>query len=122
MLRRLRLGLSIATCMLVIGCSTVEPIGDSGVHSPSSADCDVTVHQTYQQAIKRGPIEELCIINGTSSGSFSHTVQTAINKHKNKACGCGATNVYIQSRSDSGWDVATVSLVAFRYVVQQSPQ
>ena len=122
MLHRSRLYLSIAGTLLVMGCSSVEPIGDSRMHSPGPATCNVRVYQTYQQAIQPGPIEELCIINGTSSGSFSHTVQTAINKHKNKACGCGATNVYIQSRSDSGWDVATVSLVAFRYIASPSPK
>jgi hypothetical protein len=122
MLRRSRLQLAIVGCILLIGCSSIESIGDSPVHSARLETCNVTVYQTYQQAIRLGPIEELCIINGTSSGGFSHTVQTAINKHKSKACRCGATNVYIQSRSDSGWDVATVSLVAFRYLAQESPK
>jgi hypothetical protein len=119
---QLRLHLSIIGLTILGGCSSVEPISDSPAPPVSPAKCNVAVHPTYQQAIKSGPIEELCIINGTSSGSFSHTVQTAINKHKSKACACGATNVYIQSRSDSGLDVATVSLVAFRYVEQQRPK
>ena len=115
----LRLNLSMVGLAIFSACSSVEPISDSPLSPVNPATCNVTVHPTYQQATKSGPIEELCIINGTSSGSFSHTVQTAINKHKSKACACGATNVYIQSRSDSGLDVATVSLVAFRYVEQQ---
>ncbi|OQA30070.1 MAG: hypothetical protein BWY57_03064 [Betaproteobacteria bacterium ADurb.Bin341] len=47
--------------------------------------------------------------------SFVHTVATAIEKHKNKACACGATDVYIQSRIETGWDIAQVTMVAFRY-------
>jgi hypothetical protein len=116
---RSRLCFSIAGGMMFSACSSVEPISGAHMRPLSQAACDVTVHQTYQQAVKLGPIEELCVISGTSSGSFSHTVQTAINKHKNKACACGATNVYVQSRCDSGFDVATVSLVAFRYIESQ---
>lgn len=63
-----------------------------------------------------GEIEELCIINGTSSGSFSHSVATAIAKHKDKACACGATNVYVESRREGTLDVASVTLVAFKVV------
>jgi hypothetical protein len=77
--------------------------------------CDVTVYQTRALATAQGDIEELCIINGSSSGSFRHTVATAIDKHKDEACACGATNVYVEDRSDSGLSVATVTLVAFRY-------
>lgn len=53
------------------------------------------VFSSLESAKANGEIEELCIITGTSSGSFSHTVATAIKKHKNKACEYGADNVYI---------------------------
>lgn len=107
----------VAACLTSItSCSSVEAIEGSVAPPISPEACEVNVHQTYQQAIKQGPIEELCVINGTSSGSFSHTVATAIKKHKDKACGCGAKDVYIQSQTRSGMDVATVTLVAFRYV------
>lgn len=45
-----------------------------------------------------------------------HTSATAIEKHKGKACSCGANAVYVQSRHDpGGLDLATVTMVAFRY-------
>ena len=100
-------------CTALFGCSSVEIISQE---APISDDkCQVKVYQTQAQALKGGPIEELCIITGTSSGSFSHTIATAINKHKTKACGCGATNVYIESRQHTGLDLASVTLIAFRY-------
>ena len=101
------------------GCSSVEMIGDVPKHSVSSEGCSVTVYQTMNQALKKGPIEELCVISGTSSGSFSHTVSTAIEKHKSKACKCGASNVYIQSQRDGTLDVASVTMVAFRFSGQK---
>jgi hypothetical protein len=102
-----------------IGCSSVQMIDGSAPGPVAEAACNVKVFQTYQQAINAGPIDELCVINGTSSGSFKHTIETAIAKHKGKACKCGATNVYIQSQTQSGLDVATVTMVAFRY--KQTP-
>lgn len=95
------------------GCSSVEVIASSP--AIPEGQCSVAVYQTRGQALKAGAIDELCVISGTSSGSFSHTVATAIQKHKGKACGCGATRVFIESRAQSGWDVATVTLIAFRY-------
>ena len=67
------------------------------------------------QPLANGDIEELCIITGTSSGSFSHTVATAIKKHKDKACECGAENVYIQAQDAGTLGTASVTLVGFRY-------
>lgn len=110
----------IATA-IAAGCSSIEVISSE---QPISSDkCTVTVYQTRGQALKQGEIEELCIINGTSSGSFSHTVATAVQKHKNKACTCGATRVFIESRSESGWDLATVTMIAFKYIdnTQKTP-
>ncbi|MDZ7596295.1 MAG: hypothetical protein U0932_16770 [Thiobacillus sp.] len=80
----------------------------------------MTVYQTMNQALKKGQIEELCVISGTSSGSFSHTVSTAIGKHKSKACQCGASNVYIQSQRNGTMDVASVTMVAFRFSGKKS--
>lgn len=96
-----------------VGCSSVDVIASSP--PIPEGQCSVTVYQTRGQALKAGAIDELCVINGTSSGSFIHTVATAVQKHKDKACGCGATRVFIESRAQSGWDVATVTLIAFRY-------
>lgn len=102
----------IATMMA--GCSSVHVI--SSEQPIADHKCTVTVYQTRGQALKHGEIEELCVITGTSSGSFSHTIATAIDKHKDKACVCGATNVFIESREETWWDVAKVSMVAFKYV------
>nr|MBL8412739.1 hypothetical protein [Dechloromonas sp.] len=102
------LALSLAAC------SSVEMI--NAPTTSSDGGCTVTVWPTRAQAIKRGEIEELCIINGSSAFSFTHTVATAIAKHKSKACDCGASNVYIESRRETGLEVATVTMVAFRFV------
>lgn len=99
----------------VAGCSSIEPIGAAS-SAASTGRCEVTVYQTHQQALKHGAIEELCVISGTSAFSFSHTAATAIAKHKDKACACGADKVYVQSRHETGWDLATVTMVAFRHV------
>lgn len=102
---------TLAAVALLAGCTSVTPITES---KALPGDCPIQVYMTYQQATKDGPIEELCVIDGSSSGSFKHTVGTAIAKHKQKACACGATAVYIQSQSQTGWELASVSMVAFR--------
>lgn len=100
--------------MVLAGCSTITTMDGRTVEA-TDASCDVRVYQTYQAAIRQGPIEELCVITGTSYMSFVHTSAVAIEKHKHKACSCGANAVYVQSRHDSGgWDLSTVTLVAFR--------
>ena len=103
-----------AIALALSGCTTVQMMGDA---SPAIAPgaCNVTVYFTLNQALKKGPIDELCVISGTSSGSFSHTVATAIDKNKDKACACGATNVYIESRREGTFDVASVTMVAFKF-------
>lgn len=105
---------TVATLLLLSACSSVTML-DAGAVKPVAGTCNVTVYQTIKQAEKNGAIEELCIVTGTSSGSFDHSVATAIGKHKDKVCQCGATNAYIQSRSEGGMDLATVTLVGFRY-------
>lgn len=109
--------LQFAIALAVSGCSSVTMM--DGSEGPiSDKACDVRVYQTQAQALKQGPIEELCIITGDSSFSFVHNANVAIEKHKSKACGCGANAVYIESRSPpAGFNgPATVSMVAFRYV------
>lgn len=109
------LAIATAATLCLTGCSSVQMIDGSAAGSVSADQCQVTIYATYEQAIRQGPIDELCVVNGTSSGSFRHTVQTAISKHQAKVCECGATNAYIQSQTQSGLDVATVTLVAFRF-------
>lgn len=118
----MKLQLALVLGLVVSGCSSVTMM--DGSEGPiSDKACDVRVYQTQAQALKQGPIEELCIITGDSSFSFVHNANVAIEKHKSKACGCGANAVYIESRSPpAGFNgPATVSMVAFRYV-NSSPQ
>ena len=110
---RLLIALSLGCCL--VGCSSTQKLSGSAAPIPSK-ECNVTVYATQQEAEKKGAIEEACVISGTSSMSFMHTVETAIKKHKGKACKCGADNVYIQSQRPMTFDVATVTMVAFRYV------
>lgn len=114
--------LPIVSVLVLSACSSVTMMdGSSG--PVSEAACDVRVFQTQAQAMKQGSIDELCTIEGTSAPGFDHSVPAAIAKHKDKACGCGATAVYIQSRSQPGIfsGPATVSMVAFRYVGAPAP-
>lgn len=113
-----KFALSILICAIlpISACSTVEPIA----YAPPipSGQCNVHVFYTERQAAKLGNFEELCVVSGTSSGSFSHTVQVAIEKHKDKACSCGATHAYIQARNNDPLGLATVTLVGIRYLKQ----
>ncbi len=109
--------LQLAIVLVVSGCSSVTMM--DGSEGPiSDKVCDVRVYQTRAQALKQGAIEELCIIAGDSGFSFVHNANVAVEKHKSKACACGANAVYIESRSPpAGFNgPATVSMVAFRYV------
>lgn len=101
--------------LLLTGCSSVTPIAGNEWVLDYGEGCTVTVYQTEAQARAVGEIVELCVIEGTSSMSFKHTPETAIRKHAKKACGCGADKVYVASRSPMGIDVATASMVAFRW-------
>lgn len=74
------------------------------------------VYSSLSSAREKGEVEELCMISGTSSGSFQHTVATAIEKHKEQACECGGTNVYVQAQDAGTLGTASVTLVAFRYL------
>ena len=107
-------GISLfATALFLTACASVQPLGNN-VAQPLS-NCIVKVFSSLESAKANGEIDELCIITGTSSGSFSHTVGTAIQKHKDKACECGADNVYIQAQDAGTLGTASVTLVGFKY-------
>ena len=110
----------LLTSAWLSGCSSVTPIPDEAWVFDYGKGCIVTVYQTEADAEKRGGIIELCTIEGTSSMSFKHTPETAIKKHAKKACKCGSSNVYIQSRARADWGVAKASMVAFKYRVRNS--
>ena len=106
--------------LLLTACSTVTMMDGGEISVPDGA-CNVRVFQTQSQALKQGPIEELCIITGDTSFRISHHSSAAIEKHKSKACACGATNVYVQSRHDGDLGAqGQVTMVAFRFTNQTS--
>lgn len=111
----------IATIVLMItllsACASVQMLG--GNTALPLTNCNVKVFSSLESAKANGDIEELCIITGTSSGSFSHTVATAIQKHKDKACKCGADNVYIQAQDAGTLGTASVTLIGFRYITRK---
>lgn len=99
----------------LVGCSSVTPISTENEVYDYGKGCKVTVYQTEASALERGPIVEMCVIEGTSSMSFKHTTGVAIKKHAKKACECGTDKVYVQARTPMGVGVASVSMVAFKY-------
>ena len=103
----------IFTAIFVTACASVQPLGNSMARP--LGNCNVKVFSSLEAAKANGDIEELCMITGTSSGSFSHTVATAVKKHKDKACKCGADNVYIQAQDAGTLGTASVTLIGFRY-------
>lgn len=96
------------------GCASVVVLDKSDAQMSSS--CEVKVWASKESALQQGKINELCLITGTSSMSFSHTVGTAIEKNKSKACECGASDVYIQAQDAGTLGTASVSLIAFRFL------
>ena len=96
-------------------CSSVTPIPNNEWVMDYGKGCVVTIYQTEAEAEKHGEIVELCTIDGTSSGSFNHSPETAIRKHAKKACKCDSNKVYVQSRARADWGVAKASLIAFKY-------
>ncbi len=103
----------IITAIFITACASVQPLGNG--MAPPLGNCNVKVFSSLESAKENGDIEELCMITGTSSGSFSHTVATAVQKHKDKACECGADNVYIQAQDAGTLGTASVTLIGFRY-------
>jgi len=99
---------------ITAGCASISTLKNA--ESIPESQCEITVFSSFESAKAKGEIEELCIISGTSSGSFSHTVATAIEKHKRKACSCGADKVYVQAQDAGTLGTASVTLVAFRYL------
>lgn len=103
----------IFSALFISACASVQLLGN-GMAQPLG-NCNVKVFSSLESARAGGKIEELCIITGTSSGSLSHTVATAISKHKNTACECGADNVYIQAQDAGALGTASVTLIGFKY-------
>lgn len=82
--------------------------------------CEVTVYQTQLSALKNGEIEEICLIQGTSSGQVRQTSEKAIRNNAHAACGCGTDKLYVMSRSSPDSTSAHVVMVAFRYLAEKN--
>lgn len=111
--KSMKTSISLFILACLCGCASVQPLGDKT--AKPIQNCNAKVYSSLESAKAGGAIEEMCMISGTSSGSFSHTVATAIQKHKDKACECGAENVYVQAQDAGTLGTASVTLVAFRY-------
>ncbi len=105
--------LSIIFILSISGCASVTTLGS--VKYPEVKNCTVSVYSSKKSAEEKGEIEEVCVITGTSSMSFSHTVSSAIEKNKSKVCECGATNVYIQDQDAGTLGTASVTLIGFKF-------
>ncbi len=104
----LTLFFTLVSCSSITVIKYAEPL--------SKENCEVEFYSSKDEALKKGEIEELCMITGTSSTEFG-TVSDAINKHRRKACKCGASNIYLSAQDPgmTGWSNASANIVAFRY-------
>ena len=97
---------------LISGCATgsVRMIGQATTYS--SGNCEVTVHQTRNQALANGMTRELCIVEGSSAFSFDHSTEGAIKNNIKKLCQCGAKQAYIESaHTESQMGIKGVSYI-----------
>lgn len=112
---RYRIAFAVAAAVMS-GCASITSMDGSPIDAwRSSSACTVSVYQTYQAAIAAGPIVELCVINGSASMSFDKSIAGTIDRHKIKACDCGARDAYVQHRTGGDFFTdTTVSMVAFK--------
>jgi hypothetical protein len=96
---------------LMVGCGSVHRVEETGMYR--SGNCSVVLYQTKDEAIRQGMKREICVVDGSSSMSFDHSVEGAIKKNIPKVCGCGARKAYIQSRSNDPFGLSYVTLVGF---------
>lgn len=110
-MKLLLLSLALLGCgPSIVHLNPAEPLAEN--------QCKVIIHSSKEEALKNGPIIERVLISGTSSGSFSHTVGTAVNKHKDWVCEYGADQAYIQAQDPGTLGTASVTLVGFSYKKQ----
>lgn len=81
------------------------------------AGCKVAVFTSKEEAIKEGPLEEMCIISAYPSSGLNATITGALQNGKTYACSCGADNVYIKEERGANFGSApSVTLVGFRRI------
>lgn len=54
-------------CVLLSACTTVTTMDGREIDASSAGNCDVHIYQTYQSAIARGPIDEVCVVRGAET-------------------------------------------------------
>ncbi len=94
--------LSLTATLMIFAISAQAATRITPVNEPmqvSKKGGNVTVYQTLMSALKNSETEELCIIEGTSSGSLHHTAEVTIKKNAHEACGCGTDTVYVMLAS-----------------------
>lgn len=100
------------------GCATgsVRMIG--GTNTYKSGGCEVKVYQTKIQAVEHGMKKEVCVVEGSSTFSFDHSIEGAIKNNISKICQCGVNSAYIHSahtESQMGIKgVSYINLVGFK--------
>ena len=108
---------AVLSCILLaslIGCTSVRPLTFKTVHDYGDG-CKVTVYPSKAEAEKGGYFEPLCEIKGSSSGSLTHNVETAVKKNADEACECGTDKAYVSYSQPAGYKVAYVTMIAFEY-------
>ena len=101
--------------------SKIIPIEEADITPPSDTiivrkkKCTVEVFKSRVDAEIGGQIIEKCVIKGTSSGSWTHTVENAIKKHAADSCKCGGDKAYVLTSQPMTMYPAKVTLVAFKY-------
>ena len=98
--------------ILLSGCATgsVRMIGEVATYK--SGSCEVKVYQTKSKALESGMKKEVCVVEGSSTFSFDHSIEGAVKNNINKICQCGVTNAYIESaHTESNMGIKGVSYV-----------
>lgn len=82
--------------------------------TPVASCPDVRVWASKEAAQAEGDIVERCMLHALPCAGFDNSAGNAINCHKQSACKCGATDVYIKdSRNPDFWQSGAATLVGF---------
>jgi hypothetical protein len=121
-LRALRLNRNLPLLVVLMSLLTVFNVEADSQHNMvklNSKGCEVMIYATQSAALENGEIQEVCSIDGSSSGISNPTTDKAIMNSAPAACSCGTDKVYVQSRSVPDRTSAHVVLVAFQYVGEE---
>ena len=118
MTNRKRVLVVVAVTSCLSGCATGSVRMLEGAVSYKSGSCEVLVYPSKDQAIENGMTKEVCVVEGSSTFGWDHSIDGAIKKNISKVCSCGVTKAYLVSahtESEMGIKgVSYVNLVGFR--------